>query len=124
MKKLTKAQLYELLAYTGFQGKSLNTAWAVAMKETHGNPVAHNYNPHTGDNSYGVFQINLYGSLKGRISQFGLKSASDLTDPVVNAHIAYLMSNKGKNWSAWHSNPGQRDYRLVRQYAYQAAQLN
>jgi hypothetical protein len=116
MKKLNKSQLLELLRLSGFKGKALKTAWAVAMKETHGNPVAHNYNPHTGDNSYGVFQINLYGALKGRISEFGLKSAEDLTDPVTNAHIAYLMSNGGKNWAAWHSNPGQRDYHLVKQY--------
>jgi hypothetical protein len=119
MKKLTKSQLLELLKLSGFEGKALKTAWAVAMKETHGNPVAHNYNPHTGDNSYGMFQINLYGALKGRISQFGLKSASELKDPVTNAHIAYLMSNGGKNWAAWHSNPGQRDYWLVKQYRQQ-----
>ena len=56
--------------------------------------------------------------------KFGLKSPKDLTNPVTNAHIAYLMSNGGKNWTAWHSNPGQRDYQLVKNYAKEALDLN
>ena len=113
LKHLTKAQVYDLLRLAGFQGKNLKTAWAVAMKETHGNPIAHNYNPHTGDNSYGMFQVNLYGALKGRIKEYGLKSANDLKDPVTNAQIAYKMSSGGKNWSPWHADPGERDHTVV-----------
>ena len=115
-KKLTPQQLYIILQGVGFKGHALKVAWAVAMKETHGNPLAHNYNPSTGDNSYGVFQINLYGALKGRLSHYGLKSAKQLTDPIKNAQIAFSMSSGGKNWSPWHSNPGQRDYWVVKQW--------
>ena len=115
-KKLTPKQLYIVLQGVGFKGHALKVAWAVAMKETHGNPLAHNYNPRTGDNSYGVFQINLYGALKGRVKAFGLKSAQDLTNPVKNAQIAYRMSSGGKNWSPWHANPGERDHKLVQQW--------
>ena len=115
-KKLTSHQVYELLRYVGFKGHSLKVAWAVAMKETHGNPQAHNYNPRTGDDSYGVFQINLYGALKGRLSDFHLKSAKELTNPVTNAQIAYKMSSGGKNWSAWHANPGERDHKVVQMW--------
>lgn len=115
-KKLTPQQLYLVLQGVGFKGHSLKVAWAVAMKETHGNPIAHNFNPRTGDNSYGVFQINLYGPLKGRIKDFGLKSAQDLINPVKNAQIAYKMSSGGNNWSPWHANPGQRDHKLVQQW--------
>jgi len=115
-KKLTPTQLYEVLSFVGFKGHALKVAWAVAMKETHGNPLAHNFNPHTGDNSYGVFQINLYGALKARVKAFGLKSAKDLTDPVTNAVIAYRISSGGKDWSPWHANPGERDHGLVQQW--------
>jgi len=115
-KKLTPKQLYQLLQHVGFKGHSLKVAWAVAMKETHGNPLAYNFNPRTGDNSYGVFQINLYGALKGRIKDFGLKSAQDLTNPVKNAQIAYKMSSGGTNWSPWHADPGERDHKLVQMW--------
>lgn len=112
-KKLTPAQVYDLLKLIGFKGHELKVAWAVAMKETHGNPLAHNYNPRTGDNSYGMFQVNLYGALKGRIKAYHLKSANDLTDPVTNAQIAYKMSSGGKNWTPWHADPGERDRHLI-----------
>ena len=115
-KKLNPKQLYQVLQLAGFKGHSLKVAWAVAMKETHGNPMAHNYNPRTGDNSYGVFQINLYGALKGRVKEFGLRSANDLHDPVTNAQIAYRMSSGGKNWTPWHADPGERDHWLVQQW--------
>ena len=107
-KKLTPLQVYDLLRLIGFKGHDLNVAWAVAMKETHGNPLAHNYNPHTGDNSYGMFQINLYGALKARVESYGLNSAKDLYDPVTNAQIAFKMSSKGSNWVPWGVGKGQR----------------
>jgi len=115
-KKLTPQQLYLVLQGVGFKGHSLNVAWAVAMKETHGNPIAHNFSRRTQDDSYGVFQINLYGALKARIKDFGLKSAQDLTNPVKNAQIAYKMSSGGTNWSPWHADPGERDHKLVQQW--------
>jgi hypothetical protein len=71
-KKLTPKQLYEVLQYVGFKGHALKVAWAVAMKETHGNPLAHDFSRRTQDDSYGVFQINLYGALKGRVKEYGL----------------------------------------------------
>ena len=101
MKKLSKIQVYDLLRLTGFKGQNLKVAWAVAMKESHGNPLAHNYNPRTGDNSYGMFQINLYGSLKARVGQYGLAKAADLYNPVTNARIAFQMTSEGRNWGSW-----------------------
>jgi len=115
-KKLSPKQLYQLLQMVGFKGRSLKIAWAVAMKETHGNPLAHDFNRKTGDDSYGVFQINLYGAMKGRISEFHLKSAQELTNPVKNAQIAYQMSAGGRDWSPWHANPGERDHYLVQMW--------
>ena len=99
---LSDTQLAELLSAVGFKGDDLVEAWAVAKKETHGNPLAHNGNRKTGDNSYGMFQINMLGGMGAdRREQFGLRSNADLLNPVVNAKIAYHMSNGGKDWSAW-----------------------
>jgi hypothetical protein len=99
---LTDHQLVELLSAVGFEGHDLKEAWAIAKKESNGRPLAHNGNTNTGDNSYGVFQVNMIGELGvDRREQFGLKSNSDLLNPVVNAQIAYHMSNGGENWTAW-----------------------
>ena len=113
---LTPKQLRQVLEWAGFKGRSLKIAWAVAMKETHGNPLAHNFSRATQDDSYGVFQINLYGALKYRVKAYGLKSAKQLTNPVLNAQIAYQLSSGGKNWSPWHANPGERDHYLITQW--------
>lgn len=107
-KVLTKAELKDLLKAVGFEGKALKTAWAVAMKESNGRPVAHNGNSGTGDNSYGVFQINMIGSLGDvRRDKFNLESNADLFDPVTNAEIAFHMTNGGEDWSSWKIYPGQ-----------------
>ena len=107
-KVLTKAELKDLLKAVGFEGKALKTAWAVAMKESNGRPVAHNGNSGTGDNSYGVFQINMIGSLGDvRRDKFNLESNADLFDPVTNAEIAFYMTNGGEDWSSWKIYPGQ-----------------
>jgi hypothetical protein len=99
---LGNKELKGILYYAGFRGERLKQAWAVAKKESTGRPRSHNKNPDTGDNSYGLFQINMIDSLgPARRKQFNLKSNEDLFDPIRNAKIAYFMSNKGKNWSSW-----------------------
>lgn len=100
---LTDYQLKDLLRAVGFRGQGLIKAWAVAKKESNGRPLAFNGNSKTGDNSYGIFQINMLGMLKdGRQEKFGINFNSELLNPVINAQVAYHMSNGGKNWSAWH----------------------
>lgn len=102
-KMLSASELKSVLIAAGFRGQDLVEAWGTAMKESTGRPFAHNRNSNTGDNSYGLFQINMIGSLgPARREQYKLKSNSDLFDPLTNAKIAYHMSNGGKNWSAWH----------------------
>jgi hypothetical protein len=100
---LTDRELKQLLHAVGFRGQGLVKAWAVAKKESNGRPLAFNGNVNTGDNSYGIFQINMLGMLKeGRQDKFGLNFNSELLNPVINAQVAYHMSAGGKNWSAWH----------------------
>jgi len=99
---LTDSQLVELLQAVGFKGQDLKEAWAIAKKESHGNPLSHNGNRKTGDNSFGLFQVNMLGSLgDDRRDKFNLASNAELFNPVVNAQIAYHMSGGGKDWSAW-----------------------
>jgi hypothetical protein len=99
---LTDHQLKDLLHAVGFRGEGLKKAWAVAKKESNGRPMAFNGNVKTGDNSYGIFQINMLGMLKeGRKDKFGINFNSELLNPVINAQVAYHMSNGGKDWSAW-----------------------
>lgn len=100
--ELTDKELADLLSQVGFKGKSLKVAWAIAKKESNGRPLAHNDNVGTGDNSYGIFQINMIGNLgESRRDKFGIVKNSKLFDPVVNAQAAFYMSAKGTNFGAW-----------------------
>ena len=99
---LTPEDIKSLLIISGFEGKGLKIAFGVVMKESTGRPYAHNKNSNTGDNSYGLFQINMIGSLgPARREQFGLENNEDLFNPLTNAAIAYKMSDGGKNWGPW-----------------------
>ena len=101
--QLPPKELKAILHEVGFRGERLREAWGTAMKESTGRPRAHNDNHKTGDNSYGLFQINMIGSLgPARLEQYKLDSYEDLFNPLTNAKIAFQMSNGGKNWSAWH----------------------
>ena len=110
-KQLTPKQLARLLSHVGFEGEAHRLAWGIVMRESTGRPNAHNDNPATGDDSYGLFQINMYGSLgPSRVEKFELKKESDLLDPVVNAEIAHHMSAGGKDFGAWGFGPNAYKY--------------
>ena len=113
-KQLSSTDLVELLAAVGFEGKALKTAWAVAMRESRGHPMSHNKNAKTGDNSYGLFQINMLGSMGvDRLAKFqdkiGITKYTDLLDPVANAKAAYYMTSGGKDWGSWGLGPNAYD---------------
>lgn len=79
---------------------------AIAMAESGGNPYAHNSNAATGDDSYGLWQINYYGSLRAsRTARYG--PPESLYDPVKNAKVALdLLGSSGSgitNWSTFNS---------------------
>ena len=99
---LTDKELKKMLSLVGFKGKDLVEAWAVAKKESGGRPLAFNGNLDTGDSSFGLFQINMLGALgPDRRNKFELSSNAELLNPVLNAQIAYHMSDGGKDWSSW-----------------------
>ncbi|MBF0545458.1 MAG: LysM peptidoglycan-binding domain-containing protein [Candidatus Riflebacteria bacterium] len=90
------------LQQAGLSGENLRTAWAIGMAESAGNPSAHNGNSRTGDNSYGLFQINMLGSMgPSRLKQYGLSSNNDLFDPMTNIRVMIKMSNNCTKWSDW-----------------------
>jgi hypothetical protein len=100
--QLTDKELLILLETVGFKGPALKKAWAIAKTESNGRPLAYNGNRNTGDNSYGIFQINMLGDLGiARKEKFDLRSNILLFDPVINAEITYYMTKGGTNWSAW-----------------------
>jgi predicted protein tyrosine phosphatase len=99
---LSDKDLKNLLKLVGFEGQNLKEAWAIAKKESNGRPFAFNGNTNTGDSSYGIFQINMLGMLgPDRRNKYDLDHNADLFNPVVNAEIAFKMSDGGENWSAW-----------------------
>lgn len=103
---LTGKELAELLTLVGFEGKSHKIAWALVMRESTARPKAHNGNTNTGDNSHGLFQINMIGSLGAdRRDKFDLASNDELFNPLRNAEIAYHMSGRGSDFGAWGIGP-------------------
>ena len=101
---LTDSQLVELLKAVGFKGKALKTAWAVAKAESNGRPFAFNGNTKTGDSSFGIFQINMLGTLgPDRRDRYDLDLNAELFSPVTNAQIVYRMTKGGTDWSSWSS---------------------
>jgi hypothetical protein len=103
---LDGVELRTLLELVGFEEQGLRSSWAVAMKESTGKPLAHNTNRSTGDNSYGLFQINMIGRLgPARRDAFGLDENRQLFDPVLNAQIAYEMSKEGTDFGHWGIGP-------------------
>lgn len=100
--------IHEVASYAslcGFgQGDKEKTkiATAIAMAESGGNAKAHNYNPSTGDDSYGLWQINMLGNLgPSRRQQLGISSNDELYDPCKNAKAMSAISSNGSNWSPW-----------------------
>lgn len=100
-----KGALSQWLSAAGFKGVHHREAWAIAMRESGGNPRA--YNGSGPDDSYGLFQINFkvpnpqqrHEALLKNVQ--GYQDRDDLFDPMVNARAAAYMSQKGKNWSSW-----------------------
>ena len=74
---------------------NVDTAYRIMMCESGGNPLAHNHNHSTRDDSWGLFQINLFGSLKD-----SRPSSEWLVIPANNIDYAYNMY-KRSGWTPW-----------------------
>jgi hypothetical protein len=97
MANLSQAQIEMLARSAGMANPQVMAA--IAMAESGGNPRAHN--PVPPDNSYGLWQINMLGSMgPSRRKQYGISSNEALFNPAVNAKAA-AMIQKGQGLSAW-----------------------
>lgn len=96
------SDIRSILQQAGFSGSGLDTAEAIVMAESGGNAHAYNGNASTGDNSYGLFQINMLGGMGAeRRKQFELSSNDALFNPLTNAEIAFHLSKGGTDFSPW-----------------------
>jgi hypothetical protein len=86
---LTLEQLRALALLVGFPPSSLDTAAAVAMAESQGNPLAVG----DGGTSFGLWQVHVPAH-----PEF---SSTSLRDAVYNARAALAISGGGTNWQPW-----------------------
>ena len=85
----------------GFKGDELIAMTSIAGRESNWKPGVRNPNASTGDNSFGLYQINMLGAMgPARRKQFGISKNEDLYDPYTSARAAYKMSG-GNNFHAW-----------------------
>jgi hypothetical protein len=101
---LNPSQLLQYAQNAGFQGADAQRIAAIALAESGGRPSVINNNPQTGDNSYGLTQVNMIGSLgPARLKEFGLKNANQLLDPQTNFNAAKKIRDSS-GWNAWTTN--------------------
>lgn len=100
MPTLTRDQIAMYAQAAGLTGAAVDTAVAVALAESGGNTKAHNAIPP--DDSYGLWQINMLGSMgPERRRKLGISSNSALYDPAVNARAMAMISSGGSNFTPW-----------------------
>lgn len=100
--RLSAVDLYKLARAAGFPSDTAVKMVAIALRESGGDPMAHNGVPP--DDSYGLWQINMLGKLlPERLKQFGLTDPRQLFDPMTNARAAFKIwagndANLARHW--------------------------
>lgn len=114
---LTDTAIYEYARQAGFPSDVAQQMVAIALRESAGNTTAHNTTPP--DDSYGLWQINMYGALGAtRLALFGLSDPSQLFDPAVNARAAFQLygGNPANLNVAWAINKTGAPYYYAEKY--------
>jgi len=89
--QLSYSQILQVALDAGFPEHVAVAMTAIAKRESDGVPTAFNGNAATGDESYGLWQINMRGQLgDARMKQFGITAKAELFDAKVNARAAFL----------------------------------
>lgn len=90
---LTSDQIYQIAYAAGFRPPVVTTMVAIALRESAGVPTVHNGNAATGDDSYGLWQINLRDQgIRSVLAGHGI-AAANLLDPSQNARAAFILFN-------------------------------
>ena len=118
---MTAEQIYALAVAAGFSpkievmpGVSLPCCMtAIALRESNGQPEVHNGDAKTGDNSWGLWQVNLLDpGIRAFLAAHGITSGQQLLDPATNAKAAHLLwggrnANLTLAWYVYHDPPKQ-----------------
>jgi hypothetical protein len=98
---LSFQSLEQLAKNAGFNASQAKTMAAIGLAESGGNTHAHNDNAKTGDNSYGLWQINMIGAMGApRREAFGISSNEQLFNPSINARAAKIIYDQ-QGFNAW-----------------------
>lgn len=108
---LSGEEVARILYNAGFRGQDLIEMVAITRRESGWNPRAYNGNLSTGDQSYGLAQINTLNGPGGRMGDYvkqilrdmGLpEDFNQLYDPAINAAVAYrFYKDNGNTLHAW-----------------------
>lgn len=98
---LTLAEMKWYARRAGFNEREASIMAAIGFYESGGRPGAHNGDAGTGDNSYGLWQINMLGGMgPDRRAALGIRNNNALFDPATNARAAYMIY-KQQGLHAW-----------------------
>lgn len=113
MTQMTWEAIAGVVYATGLRGEPAAIAVALTQPESSRDPTKLNDNARTGDFSWGLWQINMRGSLgPARRKQFGIPSDDYLIDPAINAKAMYAISSGGTNFAGpWATSYGGGKYR-------------
>lgn len=100
MPTISDAQIAETARSGGLPADKVAVAVAIALAESGGNTTAHNT---LGlDNSYGLWQINMYGDMgPDRRRKLGIPNNDALFNPLTNARAMVMISQSGTKWTDW-----------------------
>lgn len=110
--KLSVSDMTKLAEEAGFNKQDAAVMAAIAAAESSGRTSAHNPNTSTGDDSYGLWQINMLGKLgPQRKAEFGISRNEELFDPKINAAAAKKVYDQ-QGFEAWsvYKNGAYRKY--------------
>ena len=98
---LSPQQVKSLALNSGFTESQSDIVVKIARGESSFNPQAHNPDASTGDNSYGLMQINMLGDMgPERRKLFGIQTNEELKDPQTNMDAAFKIF-QSQGFPAW-----------------------
>jgi hypothetical protein len=112
------------LYQAGFRGNDLINMMAIPSRESSYDTGVHNLNPKTGDDSWGLWQINVApGANAGTLKDVtGSADPTQLTDPYTAAKVAYAMYQRsGNTLNPWGGYKGESNTYNVSDDAINAA---